>query len=105
VTRARRPTRAVRGLSRAAASLAVVQVGAGLLDIATLAPVWLQLGHLVVADAVWIALVLTAAAALADDVAAAPLSGAADPRPRPLGPPAQAPQGLRVGLDEREGEA
>jgi heme A synthase len=105
VTRARRPTRAVRGLSRAAASLAVVQVGAGLLDIATLAPVWLQLGHLVVADAVWIALVLTAAAALADDVAAAPLTGAVDPRPRPLGPPERAPQGLRVGLDEREGEA
>jgi heme A synthase len=105
VTRARRPTRAVRGLSRAAASLAVVQVGAGLLDIATLAPVWLQLGHLVLADAVWIALVLTSAAALADDVSAARLTGAVDPRSRRLGPPARAPQGLRVGLDEREGEA
>ena len=32
---------------------------------APLAPVWLQLVHLVMADAVWVALVLLAAAALA----------------------------------------
>jgi heme A synthase len=60
------PTRAVKGLSRALAVLVVAQVGAGLLDVATLAPVALQLVHLALADAVWIALVLTGAAALAE---------------------------------------
>ena len=36
---------------------------------ALLAPVWLQLAHLLVADLFWIALVLTAAAALSDEAA------------------------------------
>jgi heme A synthase len=66
ITRGLRPARRVRILARTAASLAVVQVAAGLLDVATLAPVWLQLAHLVLADAVWLALVLTAAAALSE---------------------------------------
>ncbi len=64
ITRTCRPTRTVSIASRVAAGLAVVQVAGGLLDVLTLAPVWLQLVHLVLADAVWIALVLTAAAAL-----------------------------------------
>lgn len=64
VTRACRPTRTVSILSRLGAGLAVGQVAAGLFDMVTLAPVWLQLVHLVLADAVWIACVLTAAAAL-----------------------------------------
>jgi heme A synthase len=66
ITRALRPAKAVRMLSRAATAFAVGQVAAGLLDVATLAPVWLQLTHLMLAEAVWIALVLTAAAALAE---------------------------------------
>jgi len=65
LVRALRPSKAVRVLSRVAAVLAIAQVAAGLLDVATLAPVWLQLVHLVMADAVWVALVLLAAAALA----------------------------------------
>src|SRR5271165_4669399 len=64
ITRTCRPTQTVSIVSRVAAALAVVQVAGGLLDMLTLAPVWLQLVHLVLADAVWIALVLTAAAAL-----------------------------------------
>lgn len=64
LVRALRPSQPVRVLSRAAAVLAMAQVGAGLLDIVTLAPVWLQLVHLFMADAVWISLVLLAAAAL-----------------------------------------
>jgi heme A synthase len=64
LTRACRPTQVVRTLSRAGAALAMAQVAAGLLDIVLLAPLWLQLGHLLLADAVWLALVLTAAAAL-----------------------------------------
>jgi heme A synthase len=65
LVRALRPAGSVRVLSRVAAVFAVAQVAAGLLDVATLAPVWLQLVHLVIADAVWISLVLLAAAALA----------------------------------------
>jgi heme A synthase len=64
VVRALRPARAVRLLSHAAAALVVAQVAVGLLDVATLAAVWIQLVHLVLADAVWIAVVLTAAASL-----------------------------------------
>jgi heme A synthase len=105
MTRARRPTRAVRGLSRAAASLAVVQVGAGLVDLATLAPIWLQLAHLVLADAVWIALVLSAAAAHASNEASSETTAAACPPVRPLAPPAQGRPGLPVGLGGPEGGA
>jgi heme A synthase len=75
LVRALRPSRAVRFFSRAAALLVLAQVAAGLLDVLTLAPVWLQLVHLMLADAVWLALVLTAAAALgvAPEAAAAEL--------------------------------
>jgi len=65
LVRTLRPSKSVRVLSRVAAVFAMAQVAAGLLDVATLAPVWLQLVHLVMADAVWVALVLLAAAALA----------------------------------------
>jgi heme A synthase len=64
ITRTLRPLPPVRIMGRAAAVLAVTQVAAGLLDVVTLAPVWLQMVHLLLADAVWIALVLTAAAAM-----------------------------------------
>jgi heme A synthase len=74
--RALRPAGSVRVLSRVAAVLAIAQVGAGLLDVATLAPVWLQLVHLVMADLVWVALVLLAAAALASEPDAARRAGA-----------------------------
>lgn len=63
--RALRADRIVRLWSRAAGVLAVAQVAAGLLDIALLAPVALQLLHLLLADLVWIALVLTSAAVMA----------------------------------------
>ncbi len=61
-----RPARAVRIFSQVAASLAVAQVAAGIGDVLTRAPVPMQLVHLVLADLVWIGLVLTAAAALAE---------------------------------------
>jgi heme A synthase len=64
--RALQPSRPVRALARLLAVLAVAQVGAGLLDVATLAPVAMQMVHLALADAVWVTLVLTAAAALAE---------------------------------------
>ena len=66
LVRSLRPTHAVRVLSRTAAGLAVAQVGAGLLDVLLRAPVWMQLVHLGLADFVWVSVVLTAAAALAE---------------------------------------
>jgi len=49
----------------AVAALAAVQLGVGLLNVVLLAPVWMQIVHLLLAEALWIALVLLAARALA----------------------------------------
>ena len=38
--------------------LVLIQVGAGAVNIALLAPIWMQLIHLLIADVVWVALVL-----------------------------------------------
>lgn len=48
-------------------ALVLAQLGAGLLNVALLAPIWLQLVHLLLADMVWLALVLLAASVLALD--------------------------------------
>lgn len=53
-------------LSRSLGALVLLQWPAGAINIALLAPIWLQLGHLLLADAVWIAFVLTGACALAE---------------------------------------
>jgi cytochrome c oxidase assembly protein subunit 15 len=55
----------VRRWAWATSLLAILQVGAGLLNLALLAPVWMQIVHLLLADVLWIALVLLAARALA----------------------------------------
>lgn len=60
----RRPRR-VRGWAAALALLVLVQIAAGFLNIFLMAPIWLQLVHLLLADLVWIALVLLSAEALA----------------------------------------
>jgi heme A synthase len=73
--RALRPGRAVQIASRLAGGLAVAQVAAGLLDVLTRAPVWMQLVHLSLADFLWVALVLTGAAALAEAPERAPATG------------------------------
>jgi len=52
-------------LARVLATLVLVQIALGLLNLAFAAPTILQLGHLVVADAVWVNLVLLAVSALA----------------------------------------
>jgi len=51
--------------------LTTAQVGLGFVNVWLLAPVWMQLLHLAVADLLWIALVVTAASALAAPDAAA----------------------------------
>ena len=47
--------------AQAVAALVVVQLVAGLVNVALLAPIWLQLVHLLLADLVWIGFVLLAA--------------------------------------------
>jgi heme A synthase len=47
------------------AILAAGQVGLGFVNVWLLAPVWIQLAHLLAADLLWIALVLLSASALA----------------------------------------
>ena len=49
-----------RRLGLTLGALVLVQIGAGLLNVALLAPVWMQLLHLLLADATWITLVLLA---------------------------------------------
>lgn len=61
-----RPVREVKRFVSALGALFVAQVALGIANITLLAPAWLQLAHLLVADLLWIALVLTAAAALSD---------------------------------------
>lgn len=47
------------------AGLAAVQLGAGFINVLLLAPVWMQLVHLLLADLLWIAFVLLSASVLA----------------------------------------
>ena len=54
-----------RFAARAVTILAAAQIAAGLVNVALLAPVWMQLIHLLLADALWIAFVVLSAAALA----------------------------------------
>jgi cytochrome c oxidase assembly protein subunit 15 len=56
-----RPSKAVRRGAAAVAALAVAQLAAGAVNVALLAPVWMQLLHLLLADLVWISLVLLTA--------------------------------------------
>jgi heme A synthase len=55
----------VRRWARSVVALVAVQFAAGLLNAALLAPVWLQIVHLLLADLLWLALVLLSAASLA----------------------------------------
>jgi heme A synthase len=64
-----------RGARRAVVTLAVFQVLLGFANVWLLAPVWMQLTHLLVADLIWIALVVLAASALARPEAAPATSG------------------------------
>lgn len=57
-------------MSGALVGLVLVQFLVGALNVGLLAPIWLQLVHLLLADLVWIALVLMAASALASEAPA-----------------------------------
>ena len=59
------PTPNPRG-ARIVTAIALGQIALGFLNVVMLAPVWLQLAHLLVADALWIGFVLLGAHALTD---------------------------------------
>ena len=64
VTRVSRPSPRVRRFSRAVTLLFALQFGVGLANVTLLAPIGMQIIHLLMADATWIALVLMAWEAL-----------------------------------------
>ena len=72
----------LRPHAAAVAGLFVAQTALGFLNVALLAPIWAQLAHLLLADALWVVLVLLSARAspAPDDAAHAPLA-----MPAPLG--------------------
>jgi heme A synthase len=53
------------GIARAMGAFVLIQVAAGIANVLLLAPVWMQILHLLLADLVWIALVLLSASVLA----------------------------------------
>jgi|KBSSwiS6_1023812.scaffolds.fasta_scaffold00812_4 cytochrome c oxidase assembly protein subunit 15 len=73
-----RPGDSVRRAAIALGALVVVQLMAGLVNLALLAPVWMQLVHLLLADAVWLAAVLLGATALAEDAPRLSVPGLAE---------------------------
>ena len=86
VVRRLRPGPMTARLSRRLVALFVAQLLVGAFNVALLAPVWMQIVHLLVADVVWITLVCTTAAALAEPDPAAlgevyPERAAAGPAP------------------------
>lgn len=65
IVNARRAELTTRRIGRTFTVLYLGQLGAGALNVVLLAPIWLQLGHLLLADLLWIVLVLFAASAFA----------------------------------------
>lgn len=63
-----------RSTARSLTWLLVIQLAAGALNVLLLAPVWLQMVHLLVADLVWIGYVFLAADALSDPSRSAVIS-------------------------------
>jgi heme A synthase len=57
----RRPVSLVRKLAFAAIFLTFLQIGAGAINVLLLAPIWMQITHLFIADSLWIVLVLLTA--------------------------------------------
>lgn len=67
---------AARRAAWTVAALALVQVAAGIANVALLAPVWMQIAHLLLADLLWIAFVWLAVRALS-----LPQAETAEPQP------------------------
>jgi heme A synthase len=58
-----------RRFARSVSTLAILQLTLGVLNVFLLAPIWLQLLHLLTADAVWVALILFGVAVLGESAA------------------------------------
>lgn len=58
----------IQRMARAVAILFAVQMACGFLNLALLAPIWMQLVHLLLADAFWVSLVFLAAAVFSQPV-------------------------------------
>ena len=56
-----RPSAAVKRMAAAVAALTLAQLAAGAVNVALLAPAWMQIAHLLLASVLWIALVVLAA--------------------------------------------
>lgn len=67
VINAKRPSPQIRRLVSLLKWLFAIQLGVGVVNVLLLAPVWMQIVHLLLADIVWIAAVLLGAAALAQE--------------------------------------
>jgi heme A synthase len=80
-----RPGTATRRLSWALGALFCAQLLIGVINVALLAPIYMQIIHLFMADLVWITLVLAAAAALAEREPAREPATLAEPALRPGG--------------------
>ncbi len=65
VLRSQETNATVSQLSRALAILIVIQLAAGFVNVLLLVPVWMQIVHLLLADLVWISLVLLSASVAA----------------------------------------
>lgn len=70
-----RPRSQVATFRRALSVLVAIQILAGVVNVFLLAPVWLQLVHLLISDAIWITLVLFSANALAEIPDSLPAQG------------------------------
>jgi heme A synthase len=68
VANVQRPGKWVRQSMLTVTALVVVQLLVGLVNVALLAPIWLQLVHLLLADLLWMALVVLMASALEEKV-------------------------------------
>jgi heme A synthase len=80
-----RPGRRTERLATAASMLLGIQLLVGMLNVALLAPSHMQIIHLLMADGVWLALVLLAASALGVERAEAAATVRSEPRSQPAG--------------------
>lgn len=77
--------RVVRGSARMLQGLVALQVVGGAINVLLLAPTWMQLVHLLVADLVWLALILFGAARLAAPSGLPTETGSGSPAGSPAG--------------------
>ncbi len=77
LARSIRPSATTQTFARLLLVLFIVQLATGAINVVLLAPIWMQLVHLLLADAVWITLVLLTASSLAH--VAAPIVSVEEP--------------------------